>query len=103
MHYRMLHTASKKASDPCYMTKSGGIISPDPKRARVWKTWEGAAKFFNTKGVHSGYEIEAFDPEKEPESYRENILRDIRALAESLGIDQAGIDIRDICSAELGE
>lgn len=34
---------------------------------------------------------------------RNSTLRSIRALAESLGIDQAGIDIRDICNSELGE
>lgn len=34
---------------------------------------------------------------------RETILQNIRALAQELGIDQVGIDIRDICNSELGE
>lgn len=37
------------------------------------------------------------------ERERNKTLCSIRALAESLGIDQAGIDIRDICNSELGE
>ena len=39
----------------------------------------------------------------DPETMRKKNLREIRALAESMGIDQAGIDIRDICNSELRE
>lgn len=97
--YRALHTYSKVKGHPCYLPKSSGVITEDKEKAKVWKTWAGIHNFMESRGKSAGYEIESF----EDSETREWKLRNIRAMAESMGVDQTGIDIADICSAELGE